>query len=495
MLPSRLSMKSENPIKKTFPINVLLEGRRVLVAGGGKVGQRKVELLLDSGAEVSVVAPVVTDELAALARDGRVTLRTGLFQPSDLEGVALCFACSDDRKVNRGILQAAREAKVLCCCADGNWPDGDFVTPAIIRSDDLTLAVSTGGKSCRLARFVKDNLRRHIEAVSATDLVIMGTSHECLSAEERQPFQLPPDERRRVGEMIRKVWGVQEFILLNTCNRIELIAAVSQEEGADALLRRLLRFDRLPLGGYYVKRGYEAFAHFCSVTAGMDSQTPGEFHVVSQVKDALAEAEAEGWAGAVMHELADAAFHVSKDIRHAIGALLDVQEIEDVALHFLDHAARMLQGRRRALVIGTGVLGTGVLKGLQERGYACTWAYHRTRPEAPADVRVIQLDALASVLPGIDLIVSAVDVKEPVVRAGTSMNPEGALLIDLGMPRNLDPALASPSVMIADLDVLKHWYRTRNGSLGRAMAIFRNVLEEHREIYERIRSSLQGGRK
>lgn len=484
----------KNLAKKTFPINVLLEGRRVLVAGGGKVGQRKVELLLDSGAEIVVVSPEVTEELAAIAREGRVALRAAVFQPSDLEGVSLCFACSDDRKVNRGILQAAREAKVLCCCADGNWPDGDFVTPAIIRSDDLTLAVSTGGKSCRLARLVKDNLRRHIEAVSATDLVIMGTSHECLPAEERQPFQLPPEERKRVGEMIRKVWGVQEFILLNTCNRIELIAAVSREEGAEALLRRLLRFDRLSEGGYYVKRGYEAFAHFCSVTAGMDSQTPGEFHVVAQVKDALAEADAEGWAGSVMHELADAALHVSKDIRHAIGALLDVQEIEDVALRFLDHAAKILNGRRRALVIGTGVLGAGALKGLRERGYVCTWAYHRNKPEAPSDVRVIQLEELSAVLPEMDLVVSAVDVKSPVVPSGTAMNPEGALLIDLGMPRNLDPSLASASVVIADLDVLKHWYRTRNGSLGRAMAICRNVLEEHRDIYERIRSSLQGGR-
>ena len=488
-------MRISRPEKKTFPVNFLLEGRRVLVVGGGRVGQRKLELLLDSGAQIVLVAPDCVPELANLAEAGEIDYRNREFQTGDLDGVALAFACTDDRATNREILQAARVAHVPCCCADGNWPDGDFVTPAIIRSDDLTLAVSTGGKSCRLARLVKENLRRHIDSVEGSDLTVIGTSHECLSATERQPYHLSPSARQRVGEMIRQVWGVQEFLLLNTCNRIELIAAISREADASGILRRLLQFDKLPPDGYYVKQGFSAFSHLCSVTAGMDSQTPGEFHVVSQVKEALEEAEANGWAGPIIRELTDATFHVSKDIRHAIGSLLDVEEIEDVALRFMDHASRMLQGRKRALVIGTGVLGTGLLRGLLQRGFTCAWAYHTHRPETPEGVRLIQLGEIATVLPQTDLVMSAVDVKSPVVtseRHAAFLNPQGSLLIDLGMPRNLDPALAGMKTMLADLDVLKHWHRTMNGTLGQARAICQRVLEEHREFYERIHASLRG---
>jgi len=478
----------------------MLEGRRVLVVGGGRVGQRKVELLLDSGAEVRLVCPDCVDELTSLVQAGRIRHDARAFEDADVTGCALVFACTDDKHVNRHILDVAKAVRIPCCCADGNWSDGDFVTPAIIRTGDVLIAVSTSGKSCRQSRLIKDNLRKHLDSIESSDLLVLGTSHEYLAAEERAPFHLLLREREAIGEMIRQVWGVHEFFILNTCNRIEVVAAISKEAGTCGILRRLLRFDQLKPDQYYMKHGFEAFSHLCLVTAGMDSQMPGEFHVVSQLKDAVDEAVTLGWAGAVIRELCDAALHVSKDIRHEVEPLLDIAEIEEIGLRYLDTEIPGLASCR-VVVIGTGMVGKNLVAGLLKRGCGCVWVYHQNAPVLSADdarqVDLIQLDTLGHVLPGADVIVSAVDVQRPVVSWASHhglLNPRGVVMVDLGMPRNIDPAFdaCGGPVRVADLDALKHWYRTANGTLDQVLKVCGTILNDHRDIYERMRRSIQG---
>jgi glutamyl-tRNA reductase len=412
----------------------------------------------------------------------------------------LVFACTDDKHVNRHILEVAKAARIPCCCADGNWPDGDFVTPAIIRSGDVLIAVSTSGKSCRQSRLIKDNLRKHLDSIESSDLFVLGTSHEYLTTEERTPYHLQLREREAIGEMIRQVWGVHEFFIFNTCNRIEVVAAVSKEAGTSGILRRLLHFDQLRPDLYYMKHGFEAFSHLCRVTAGMDSQTPGEFHVVSQLKEAVDEASARGWAGSIIRELGDAALHVSKDIRHEVEPLLDIAEIEEVSLRYLDAEVPAL-ATCSVLVIGTGMVGQGLVAGLLKRGCRCVWAYHRKVPELSAEgarrIEVAQLDELDRVLPKADVIISAVDSQSPVVCLDPHqvlLKRQGVMMIDLGIPRNIDPAFdtCGGSLRVADLDVLKHWYRRANGTLDRVLAVCDSILNEHRDIYERMRRSIQG---
>jgi len=494
-------MKEMRPVRKTFPINAMVEGRRVLVVGGGRVGQRKVELLLDTGAAVVLVCPDCVAELAQLAADGRIAHVARKFETGDVQGAALAFACTDDKHVNRRILEAAQAAHVPCCCADGNSSAGDFVTPAIIRTGEVLIAVSTSGKSCLQSRLIKDNLRKHLDSIESSDLLVLGTSHEYLSAEERAPYHLLSREREALGEMIRQVWGVHEFFILNTCNRIEIIAAVSREASTSGILRRLLRFDALRPDLYYMKHGFDAFAHLCHVAAGMDSQTPGEVHIVAQLKDAISEATACGWAGSILRGLCDSVLRVSKDIRQAVEPLLDVVEIEDVALRYLDEACASLAGKT-ALVIGTGVVGKGIVAGLLARHCArIIWAYHSNIPHVEEQhaqrIEVIQLDGLHETLPRADVVISAVNVQEPVVTAerhGDSFNSSGVVVVDLGMPRNVDTALHAPEAHrhLVGLDTLKHWARAANAAQGQVSEICAKVADSYRDSYERIRKSMQG---
>jgi precorrin-2 dehydrogenase/sirohydrochlorin ferrochelatase len=489
-----MEKRDSRPVRKTFPVNVMIEGRRVLVVGGGRVGQRKIELLLDADASVVLVCPDCVPELTQLAKAGRITYLPRRFEEADVQGVTLVFACTDDKHVNRRVLELAQEARVPCCCADGNWSDGDFVTPAIIRAGEVLIAVSTSGKSCVQSRLIKNNLRKHLDSIESSDLLVLGTSHTYLGTAERAPYHLLLREREALGEMIRQIWGVHEFLILNTCNRIEIIAIISKEIDTCGILRRLMRFDRLRPDLYYTKQGFDAFAHVSKVTAGMDSQVPGEVHVVGQLKDAIDEAVARGWAGSLIRGLCDSALRVSKDIRAELGTLLDVSEIEDVALRYLD-ALHLPAGK--ALVIGSGVVGRGIIEGLLERDYACTWAYHANKPKAKGQVQMVRMTELGQALPEADVVISAASAPLPLVSVPahkTLLNPKGTLFIDIGIPRNIDPAFdtCGGNIRVADLDELKRWFRNETGSFDKALALCDRVLDANRESYERLIKGLRG---
>jgi siroheme synthase-like protein len=135
-----------------------LKGRSVLVVGGGRVALEKVQGLLDCGARVTVVAPDVSDELAALPV--RVVRRR--FVPGDVDGQLLVVAATNDREVNKRVSAAAASRPVLCNVADD--PElCSFILPALVRRDPIVVAVSTGGASPALAQRLRDEISEIVQ--------------------------------------------------------------------------------------------------------------------------------------------------------------------------------------------------------------------------------------------------------------------------------------------------------------------------------------------
>jgi siroheme synthase-like protein len=137
-----------------YPIFLDLAGKPVLVVGAGKVALRKTKGLLEAGATVTVVAPRAEPEFATL----NVTLRRRKFRPADLRGAVLAFAATDDRRVNHAVMLAARRLVLPVNVADSR-DECSFLVPARITRGSVQIAVSTGGKSPRIAAA----LRRKIE--------------------------------------------------------------------------------------------------------------------------------------------------------------------------------------------------------------------------------------------------------------------------------------------------------------------------------------------
>jgi len=140
-----------------LPVFLNLRGWPCLVVGAGPVGAGKAEVLAAAGGRVCVVAPEVCDSAAELAHGGLVALRRGRFEESDLEGRRLVVAATDDRDLNRRIVTLAEERGILANSAS-DARSGHFSMPAIVDRSPVLAAVSTGGASPSLARYVRARL-------------------------------------------------------------------------------------------------------------------------------------------------------------------------------------------------------------------------------------------------------------------------------------------------------------------------------------------------
>jgi glutamyl-tRNA reductase len=484
-----------------LPVNLLLANRPCLVVGGGKVAARKIGHLLDAGAHVTVISPEVCEEIAVWAEARHLNRLARTFETGDTAAFFLVFAATGDRYVNRLILEDGRKHQVLCSCVDGHWAQSDFTTPAISRHGGLTLTVSTGGQSCRRAKLIKNNLAKHIAMVETADLVVVGTDHRHMDIEEREPFHLTGPRFERAGWMIMQLWGIHEFIILNTCNRVELIAVASRETSTNGILRHILGFDKLKEDKFYLKHGAEAYEHLCMVSAGMLSQTPGESHIASQVKEALADAQQRGWAGSMMQEWVSSLLHVSKHIRNEVSPLLRKEEIEDLALKYLQAHDPDLSART-VMVLGAGQIGQGLVNECVPAFGKVIWCYHINRPGISNDwknkVGLCTFNDFKDRLEEADVIISATEAPGHILHQGHAPffnQQKPVCLIDLGMPRNIEPALdgLSPDIRIVDLDGLKYWHRRETAEMDELLNRCRRIIGDHQDQYDRIIKSFQGG--
>ncbi|MGH2773513.1 MAG: siroheme synthase CysG [Actinomycetota bacterium] len=140
-----------------YPISLELSGRRCVVVGGGDAAEHKVNGLLQAGADVTVVAGSFTEGLEGLAGQGRVTLVRRDYEPGDLRGAFVAIAATEDSAANARIRQEAERERVLLNAVD-DPPNCDFAVPSIIRSGDLMLAISTGGKAPALSKRLRQEL-------------------------------------------------------------------------------------------------------------------------------------------------------------------------------------------------------------------------------------------------------------------------------------------------------------------------------------------------
>ncbi len=147
---------------KTYPISLIgLEGRRAVVVGGGDVAARKVAGLLQTSAQVTLVSPELTQELADLAAAGQIAAITRDYQEGDLAGAFLAIAATDDAAVNRAVWDEAGRRGCLINVVD-DPAHSNFIVPAVVRRGEVTVAVSTGGASPALARRLKEQLEQTI---------------------------------------------------------------------------------------------------------------------------------------------------------------------------------------------------------------------------------------------------------------------------------------------------------------------------------------------
>jgi precorrin-2 dehydrogenase / sirohydrochlorin ferrochelatase len=161
---------------KLYPIMMSLEGKRVVVVGGGSVAARKVSSLLESGAAPAVISPELRGGLKKLSEQGKIDWLPEPFEEALLDrypDAVLVFGATDRREVNVKIHKAATDRRIPCNIAD--VPDlCTFIVPAVITQGELMIAVSTGGSSPALARRIREDLQRRFGPEYAEMTRVMG---------------------------------------------------------------------------------------------------------------------------------------------------------------------------------------------------------------------------------------------------------------------------------------------------------------------------------
>src|SRR5215813_5739266 len=142
-----------------FPMFVNLEGRQVVIVGGGEIAVGKLDGLLQAGAKVAVVSPAVNSQVSSLVKEGKIEWREKQFAPEDLEGAFLVIAATSVPSVNESVYRAA-DARGLLCNAVDDIENCHFYYGAVVQRGDLQIAISTNGKSPALAQ----RLRKELEA-------------------------------------------------------------------------------------------------------------------------------------------------------------------------------------------------------------------------------------------------------------------------------------------------------------------------------------------
>lgn len=167
-----------------FPINLDICGRNCIVIGGGKVALRKVQSLLQCGGDVSVISPKLEGELEELVQLKKISWKNRLFQDGDLKKAFLVIAATDDPVIQEAIYNEAEKYNLLVNVADvPKWCN--FILPATVRRGDLSISVSTAGKSPALAKKLRKDLEKQFGLEYDHLLQILGRLRQLVLAKNQ----------------------------------------------------------------------------------------------------------------------------------------------------------------------------------------------------------------------------------------------------------------------------------------------------------------------
>lgn len=197
-----------------YPISLDLKGKRCVVVGGGTIAERKIDsLLIFSASNPVVISPGLTSMLEDYVLKERISHIKRGYKKGDLEGAFLVIVATDDSEVNQAVASEAFERGILVNVVD--CPRlCNFILPAFIKREHLTIAVSTGGQSPALARRIKTHLARLYEEDYGLLTTLLGELRP-----EVQKTISDPAQRKHLWEKAIDIWmetkdeaAVKDFI-------------------------------------------------------------------------------------------------------------------------------------------------------------------------------------------------------------------------------------------------------------------------------------------
>ena len=320
------------------------------------------------------------------------------------------------------------------------------------------------------------------------NLAVVGLNHTTAPVEVRERAAVREDEREAILAHLRR--HAREVMLLATCNRTEVYLAGIEGDPLAAFEGSWGHFLREYL---YVYQGEDAARHLYRVASGLDSLVIGETQIQGQVKRAWQDASGRGDTGALLNKAAQGALNAGKKVRSETGLSDKVVSVSSVAVELAQQVLGDLTGRT-ALIVGAGETAELTLTHLRSAGVQDIIVVNRTAERARqlADKmggRVCAAEYLHEALPEADVLIASSAAPHYVlgaagVRAALAERPERPMmLIDISVPRILDPEIASVmGAHLYNLDdlqgVVSRNLAARRGALPQAEIIVNELVDD-----------------
>ena len=157
MVYFRITMQRQvNKTMKSYPIMLNIEDKAVVVVGGGLIAYRKMVGLLEAGAYVTVISPVIHSKIEQLVIENKIAWKDKLFEPDDLNSALIVIAATNSEIVNTFVASSASKNQLVNIV--DNPMLSTFHVPAKLTRGDLTISVATGGASPTLSKSIRDEL-------------------------------------------------------------------------------------------------------------------------------------------------------------------------------------------------------------------------------------------------------------------------------------------------------------------------------------------------
>lgn len=302
-------------------------------------------------------------------------------------------------------------------------------------------------------------------------LLLIGMSHKTAPLRVRERIGFSQDNLERFLPLLAAREGIQEAVILCTCNRMEIYTRVEQMEVAIASVKGFIADNYHGKGKLdsflYIVTGREAINHLFRVSSGLDSQVLGENQILSQVKKAYRLALKSNTANGFLKPLLHGAISVGKKVREKTEISYGGVSVGSVAVELVKKRLKSLKDKI-ILVLGAGEMSQLVASSLAKEGAKTIIVSNRTYEKACHLAQVlkgkaIKFDRLEEGLKEADMVISSTAaphyiIKKSLVKKIMEQRDKPLLFIDLALPRDLEPAVADLERVtlynMEDLDLL-----------------------------------------
>ncbi len=299
------------------------------------------------------------------------------------------------------------------------------------------------------------------------DIYALGVNFKTAPVEVREGLACNPEEIRTLLPSLKTRSGVEELCILSTCNRVEIYAYSTMEENVDLLLSLFLEEKGLKEARKHIflHRGEEAVFHVFKVASSLDSMVVGEPQIVAQFKESFGIARELGTTGKILNRLFEKALRASKRVRLETGISRNAVSVSYAAVELAKKIFGDLK-KAKVLLVGAGEMGelaANYLKRIGCQVFITNRTYERAlKLSQELGGNALRFEELEDFLPNMDIVIVStgadryVLTEELIKKAMKRRNYEPMFLIDISVPRNIEPSVGGiDEVFLYDIDDLR----------------------------------------